>query len=90
MTETRDRLLFELRWQRSVHDLVSSLTRLYGDQPALVARLKDQLAARWRERPQALKDLDLARDIDPDWFLSERNVGYVFYVDRFAGTSRVS
>jgi amylosucrase len=85
MTETRDRLLFELRWQRSVHDLVSSLTRLYGDQPALVARLKDQLAARWRERPQALKDLDLARDITPDWFLSEQNIGYVFYVDRFAG-----
>lgn len=85
MTVQDGKQLFELRWQRSERDLVSSLTRLYGENKDLLDRLKTLLDARWTERPAALKALDLARDITPDWFLSERNVGYVFYVDRFAG-----
>jgi amylosucrase len=85
MASDQNTHLFELRWQRSEHDLVSSLTRLYGEHPDLISRLKVLLAARWKDRPQPLKDLDLARDITPDWFLSEQMTGYVFYVDRFAG-----
>jgi amylosucrase len=84
MTRQDDQTLFDLRWQRSERDLVSSFGRLYGATPDLLTRLKSLLAKRWQERPAPLKALDLARDIDPDWFLSERNVGYVFYVDRFA------
>ncbi len=84
MTRQDDQTLFDLRWQRSERDLASSLGRLYGMAPDLLPRLKTLLERRWRERPAALKALDLARDITPDWFLSERNVGYVFYVDRFA------
>lgn len=85
MVTEQDKRLFELRWQRGEHDLVSSLTRLYGDRPDLVTLLKALLWERWTERPAVLRDLDLARDISPDWFLSEQMVGYVFYVDRFAG-----
>ena len=77
--------LFTLRWQRSERDLLSSFRALYGNQPALEARLKELLVHHWQARPKALKALDLARDITPDWFLSEKMVGYVFYVDRFAG-----
>lgn len=84
MTRKDDQTLFDLRWQRSERDLASSLGRLYGTAPDLLPRLKTLLERRWRERPAPLKALDLARDITPDWFLSERNVGYVFYVDRFA------
>ncbi len=84
MTRQDEQILFDLRWQRSERDLVSSLGRLYGATPDLLPRLKSLLAKRWQERSAPLKALDLARDIDPDWFLSERNVGYVFYVDRFA------
>ena len=65
MADTQNQRLFELRWQRSERDLVASLQRLYGENPAFVARLKALLQARWTERPAALKDLDLARDIEP-------------------------
>ena len=29
--------------------------------------------------------LDLKRDLEPDWFQRPEMVGYVFYIDRFAG-----
>ena len=80
-----DQTLFDLRWHRSERDLLSSFRKLYGEHPELEARLKSRLESHWAKRPAALKALDLARDITPDWFLSENMVGYVFYVDRFAG-----
>ena len=85
MDKADDSQLFALRWNRSQRDLLSSFRNLYGEHPATEARLKALLERRWQERPAALKALDLARDITPDWFLSENMVGYVFYVDRFAG-----
>ena len=80
-----DQRLFDLRWERSRTDLLDSLRSLYGTQPEFEAKLKALLLARWEERAGELKDLDLQRDLNPDWFLSENMVGYVFYVDRFAG-----
>ncbi|MFN0190355.1 MAG: alpha-amylase family protein [Aestuariivirga sp.] len=83
---TKDQRLFDLRWKRSEVDLLDPFRRLYGRHPAIEAELKALLQRFWDERPDALKDLDLQRDLEPDWFLSEKMVGYVFYVDRFAGT----
>jgi hypothetical protein len=40
MTRQDDQTLFDLRWQRSERDLVSSLGRLYGAAPDLLPRLK--------------------------------------------------
>jgi amylosucrase len=84
-SKTEDRL-FELRWKRSELDLLQSFRLLYGTQPELEHRLKKLLLRHWSERSPDLKDLDLQRDLEPDWFLSEQMVGYVFYVDRFAGS----
>ncbi|MCU0901352.1 MAG: alpha-amylase family protein, partial [Cypionkella sp.] len=39
-------------------------------------------------RPADLKRLDLKRDLEPDWFQRADMAGYVFYIDRFAGTLR--
>ncbi len=38
------------------------------------------------ERPAELRELDHEREITPDWLQREQAVGYVAYVDRFAGT----
>ena len=78
--------LFDLRWDRGRRDLVGPLRRLYGgDTDALLDRLRDLLRRHWKRRPAELKALDLRRDLIPDWFLSEKMVAYVFYIDRFAG-----
>ena len=83
-----DRRLFDLRWKRSEADLMEPLRLIYGEHPrfaGFVDDLKALLLRRWNERPAELKDLDLQRDLEPEWFLSEKMVGYVFYIDRFSG-----
>lgn len=71
-----------------LHDLFS---RLYGERPDGFERLASvvDLARRsWASRPADLKALDRARGSDPEWFESERMVGGVCYVDRYAGGLR--
>ncbi|SFO87041.1 alpha-amylase family protein [Tranquillimonas alkanivorans] len=80
--------LFEMRWLRAERDLMEPLERLYGnviDIGTLKTRLRTLLWEKWEARPKDLRALDLARDLNPTWFLSQEMVGYVFYVDRFAG-----
>ncbi|MDO5631666.1 MAG: alpha-amylase family glycosyl hydrolase [Paracoccus sp. (in: a-proteobacteria)] len=80
--------IFDLRMARSAPDLWPMLERLYGqraDFAEFCAQLDQMLRDNWRTRPPALKRLDLVRDLEPDWFQRPRMVGYVFYIDRFAG-----
>jgi amylosucrase len=84
----RDRDLFELRLERWFQHLDDGLAAVYGRRPdydAFVERLVAALATQHAVRPEALKRLDVERDLTPDWFQRERMVGYVFYVERFAG-----
>jgi len=86
-----DTRLFEMRLARSRDDLFGMLERLYGAHPdygSFCTALRERLAAAWAARPDGLKWLDLARDLEPDWFQRPGMAGYVFYVDRFAGGLR--
>nr|WP_281494127.1 alpha-amylase family glycosyl hydrolase [Jannaschia sp. S6380] len=79
---------FALRWRRGRRDLIGPITRLYGGTEGpgpILERIRQVLARHWAARPADLRRLDLERDVDPDWFLSEEMVAYVFYLDRFAG-----
>ncbi|MEO0911882.1 MAG: alpha-amylase family glycosyl hydrolase [Pseudomonadota bacterium] len=88
---TSDAELFALRLARSGEDLWEPLERLYGAHPgygvfrkSLTALLEEA----WEARPPPLRRLDLERDLNSDWFQRPDQVGYVFYIDRFAGTLR--
>lgn len=81
--------IFDMRLARSAPDLWPMLERLYGDRPdydAFCAELEAALREGWAARPADLKRLDLMRDLEPDWFQRSGMAGYVFYIDRFAGT----
>jgi amylosucrase len=72
-------------------DLWEGLVDPYGDDPRFESNLEALvviLAGRWAERSPELRHLDRQRTIHPDWFQVPEMVGYVFYVDRFAGTLR--
>src|SRR6185369_5213335 len=49
-------------------------------------RLLRAVAATAAARTDELRVLDHEREITPDWLQREQAVGYVTYVDRFAGT----
>ena len=81
--------IFDLRLARSAPDLWPMLEALYGarpDYPAFRAQLLKTLRKGWEARPADLRRLDLQRDLEPDWFQRSDRAGYVFYIDRFAGT----
>ena len=85
----RDRQIFLLRLERWFQNLVDGLRPVYGrraDFRTTIVELVRDLAESFAERPEALKELDLERDLTPDWFQRESMLGYVMYVDRFADT----
>jgi amylosucrase len=88
-TPSSDDDIFALRLDRSAPDLWPMLDALYGQHPAYAtfrdALLKAMRKA-WDQRAPDLKRLDLKRDLEPDWFQRPDMAGYVFYIDRFAGT----
>ena len=80
---------FAVRFERFFTELRDPLFALYGDDPRFAAaweRLLGAVAATAAERPDELRALDHEREITPDWLQREQAVGYVTYVDRFAGT----
>jgi amylosucrase len=82
---------FLARLETNLDDVTEPLHALYGgrhDVDALVERLVRVALAATADRPADLRELDRRREIDRDWFQRSREVGYVCYVDRFAGTLR--
>ena len=80
---------FVLRMEEHFGRLFPILYRLYGHQYDFFFHLEGILStavARWVERPDELKALDAAREADPAWYQSHRMVGYIAYVDLFAGS----
>src|SRR5215207_5546154 len=82
---------FRTRLERHFTDLREPLVELYGADPRLEEQWTALLRAMARmaaERSGELRELDHEREITPDWLHREHAVGYVAYVDRFAGTLR--
>src|SRR3954468_5776085 len=80
---------FAVRFERWFGDVLGPLRAVYGNDErfadafrALLRAVADAAAA----RPTELRALDHEREITPDWLPRERAIGYVAYVDRFAGT----
>ena len=85
----RDQQLFLLRLERYFQDLFDGVQPIYGRREEFgefMERLACLMAQHYRARPEELKILDVERDLTPDWFQRETMLGYVFYVERFAGT----
>ena len=80
---------FLTRLERFFTELRDPLVALYGGDPRFPGQfgaLLDAIAAATRDRDPELRRLDHEREITPDWLQREQAVGYVCYVDRFAGT----
>jgi amylosucrase len=79
---------FYTRLGANFYSIYSLFRQLYGhrsDFKGQMVRLVETLAARYVERPPALRQSDLARERDYNWFLHQKWVGMALYCDRFAG-----
>src|SRR5215212_8983162 len=78
-----------VRLERYFQDFFDSFRRLYAQHPDYKTQL-DHIAKilvdACYQRAADMKLLDLEREITPDWFQRENMVGYISYVDLFAGT----
>ena len=78
---------FRLRWERFGPEVEASLTAVYGERgPEVTERVRGLVRAALDARPADLRELDERRLLAPDWLQDPRQVGYVAYADRFAGT----
>lgn len=81
--------ILEQRASAQMEKLSSNLEALYGgrqDVPAVLGKLLEVFIAKGLERPDELKQLDAARERDPNWFSSNKSIGGALYVDRYCGT----
>jgi amylosucrase len=78
---------FLARLDEQRDDIAEPLRLLYGSGD-LVDRLVRIALAAAADRPADLRELDRRREIARDWYQRPDAVGYVCYVDRFAGTLR--
>ena len=79
---------FALRMEEHFGRLFTILYSLYGKHYDFFYHLESILSTaveRWVERPDDLKALDAQRETDPSWYQSHRMLGYIAYVDLFAG-----
>jgi amylosucrase len=78
---------FYTRLGANFYAIYSLFKLLYGDRPDFkqqMVRLVETLALRYMERTPALRKSDLAREVNYNWFLSQKWVGMALYCDRFA------
>jgi amylosucrase len=79
---------FCLRLKTNFPRLFRLLYTLYGNQYDFFYHLEDllyRMSTSWIERAGDLKQLDIRREADPNWYQSNRMLGGVCYVDLFAG-----
>src|SRR6476619_2277524 len=87
-TSPEQREVCEARLRREWERLFGLLIALYGDNYDFFYHLEQLLLAAgrsWLARPDWLKQLDIRRETEPDWFQSQGMVGGVLYVDLFSG-----
>ncbi|MCB1770114.1 MAG: alpha-amylase family protein [Candidatus Competibacteraceae bacterium] len=86
--EPLEQTLFRIRFDLYMPDVLRPLAKLYGGHLDFAAHLENLLgivARAYAGRPEELRLLDLRRVNEPDWFQQSGMIGYVGYVDRFAG-----
>lgn len=78
-------LLYHERFQARVDELKWLYMELYHNADADFDRLCASLFTFYEERGKDLKQSDLKREKNPDWYLSNKLIGMMLYADNFAG-----
>lgn len=84
----RDLRHFYTRLGANFYAIHSLFDRLYGRRPDFkeqMVHLVEVMASRYLERSDELEQIDMAREKEHNWFLSQEWVGMALYADGFGG-----
>ena len=84
-----ERQIFEIRKEAYWDDALHAMHQLYGgrdDFDQIIEHCLETACTSYQTRPADLKQLDLKRMAQPDWYLDQKMIGYIAYTDRFSGT----
>ena len=84
----RDLRHFYTRLGANFYAIYSLFDQLYGQRPDFsqqMHRLVEVMAEQYLARDDSLKQLDIQRERDSNWFLGQQWVGMALYADGFAG-----
>ncbi|RKX78813.1 MAG: alpha-amylase [Spirochaetes bacterium] len=79
---------FDARMEANYRDIRFLFSLLYGnrrDSHLSFKKLMEALRENYHSRPDELRQIDIQRELDPGWFLSNRLVSTMLYVDQYAG-----
>ena len=79
--------IFQKRMYRHHDELRWLYMELYGND-SMFAELCDQMREFYLERDKKLKDMDLKRETDANWYKQNDMLGMMFYIDNFAGNMK--
>lgn len=77
---------FAARYRRREDELKWLYCELYHGDLQAYDYFVDMLRRAYAARPEALRDVDREREIDPEWYRGRGLVGMLMYVKAFAGT----
>ena len=80
----KDQEIFQERLNHHHDELRWLYTELYHNDD-MFAELCDQMYQYFTARRRALKNRDLEREKNPDWFRQKDMLGMMLYIDNFAG-----
>ncbi len=76
--------IFRQRFEKHMDELRWLYMELYGN-GSMFYELCENLERFYNERRDSLKQRDLERETDPDWYKKNDMLGMMFYIDNFAG-----
>ncbi len=85
MSMNREEEIYEVRLKKHIDELKWLYMELY-DAPDMFDELCDNMSKVYKERKQSLKQLDLKREADPEWFKGNDMLGMMIYTGLFGGT----
>ena len=85
MSMNREDEIYEGRLKKHMDELKWLYMELY-DAPDMFEDLCGNMSRVYKERKKALKELDLKREADPEWFKGNDMLGMMIYTGLFGGT----
>ncbi|MBR6321555.1 MAG: amylosucrase [Lachnospiraceae bacterium] len=77
---------FQERFRKHADELRWLYCELYHNDLQSFSRFTDMLYRLYEERPERLKMMDRAREVNEEWYRGHHLVGMLMYVKQFAGT----